>query len=535
MTTQSLPKQLKTVGFIDTNVGRFDYKGVIGEGGNSNVFLYSHLKHEFAIKFLKQDSEDSKITRFKDEYFCGAQMPTHKNVVKYYHLDKIKVAEIDYYVIIMKRYARSVKKDYANQESAETYYDSMRKFFTALYNGIRFIHHHEIIHRDLKPENVFVDEINDTYVIGDFGISKFDDDVYARFSRTQDGERLANFKFSAPEQSSNTYEVTKSSDIYSFGQLLQYFGTGDVSKGPGRAPLLFRNESEFLTILDKVINKCIMHNPSDRFSSMEDIKIFFDTESEAFKNQEKMREQSKRDSERWLFLHDLDDAIVHSIPHINRLAKISTENDISQFLSNVDALIMDEERKDHLWMIDSTGGDLNYHGAILKSGRLYNVMYGVFAHQITIDEIYAYNDRNYPYKNFFIVLTHGMPQFEYSDINDLSKYKTRGNTTSKVDYAIEWRGHYLDPDDVRNQYVRIEGETYAVNRDEFKDTYRFIKRDAFLVVPTGTPSSHMNDRSVATDLIAASVINPSGLTISDVDSYLYKIRRYYESWIRDAL
>ncbi|HHS8644328.1 TPA: protein kinase domain-containing protein [Klebsiella pneumoniae] len=535
MTTQSLPKQLKAVGFIDTNVGRFDYKEVIGEGGNSNVFLYSHLNHEFAIKFLKKDSDDSKITRFKDEFFCVAQMPTHKNVVKYYHLDKVKVAEVDYYVIIMKRYARSVKKDYANQESVEKYNDSMRKIFTALYNGIRHIHHHEIIHRDLKPENVFVDEINDTYVIGDFGISKFDDDVYARFSKTQDGERLANFKFSAPEQSSNTYEVTKSSDIYSFGQLLQYFGTGDVTKGPGRASLLFRDESEFLTILDKVINKCIMHNPNDRFSSMEDIKIFFETESESFKNQEKLREQSKKDSDRWLFLHDLDDAIVQSIPNINRVAKISTEEDISLFLLNVDALIMDEERKDYLWMIDSTGGDLNYHGSILKSGRLYNVMYGDYVHQITIDEIYAYNDRNYPYKNFFIVLTHGMPQFEYSDINDLSKYKTRGNISSKVDYAIEWRGHYLDPDDVRNQYVRIEGETYSVNRDEFKDTYRFIKRDAFLVVPTGTPSSHMNDRSVATDLIEASVINPSGLTITEVDSYLNRIRGYYESWIRNAL
>ncbi|MGS3712273.1 hypothetical protein ACB252_08530 [Klebsiella pneumoniae] len=70
MTTQSLPKQLKAVGFIDTNVGRFDYKEVIGEGGNSNVFLYSHLNHEFAIKFLKKDSDDSKITRFKDEFFA---------------------------------------------------------------------------------------------------------------------------------------------------------------------------------------------------------------------------------------------------------------------------------------------------------------------------------------------------------------------------------------------------------------------------------------------------------------------------------
>ena len=66
MTTQSLPKQLKAVGFIDTNVGRFDYKGVIGEGGNSNVFLYCHLKQELAIKFVKQEREESKITAFKE-------------------------------------------------------------------------------------------------------------------------------------------------------------------------------------------------------------------------------------------------------------------------------------------------------------------------------------------------------------------------------------------------------------------------------------------------------------------------------------
>lgn len=226
---------------------------------------------------------------------------------------------------------------------------------------------------------------------------------------------------------------------------------------------------------------------------------------------------------------------MRSIPHINRIGKITSSIDITSFLSSIDSTISSDSTKDSLWMIMSDGGDLNYNGTKIIKDTHVEVDYGGYATEINIDSIYVYYDSHYHHKNFFIVTTTSMPPFVFSDITDLTKKKTRSNIASSEDHCIEWRGYHLDPDDVRNKYVNIEGVTYSVNREEFRDITRVIRRDAFLIVPVGTPSSHMNDRSVATDLINACLTNPNGLVKADVDLYLNRIRGHYQSWIRNSL
>lgn len=532
---ESIASQIKKIGFIDTNVGRFEYKGVIGEGGNSNVFLFSRSGHDFAIKILKQNEDEQKIKRFKDEFFCVSQMPSHKNIVKYYHLDKVVVNDAEYFIIVMKPYEKTIKKEFAIQDSAEEYRDGMKRLFFSLYNGIKHIHDNEVIHRDIKPENIFYDKDMDAYVIGDFGISKFDDLLYARSSETRDGERLANYKFSAPEQSSGAFDVSKASDIYSLGQVLQYFGTGDVSKGTGRKPLLYTDDFEFISILDKVIEKCIMHDPHKRFSNLDEIKYFCENESERAKERNRAIERRQEESRNWGFLYEFEREIVKAVPSIDGVERVTSERDISIFLSGINSIIKPDGMEGYLWMVESTGADLNYHGSELNKGRYYNVMYGSSLHEISIDAINAYYDRYHPYKNFFIVFTNGMDPFAFCDLNDVSKIKSRGSVSSLIDFAIKWRGYHLDPDDVKNQYVKIEGVTYEVNRNEFEHVYRFINKNAFLIVPKGTPSTHMHDRAVATDLISACVSNHGFLKEADVETYLSRIRHHYQEWIVNAL
>lgn len=535
MSAKSISSLLKAKQWIDTNVGRFEFKKEIGEGGNSNVFLFSKSGHDFAIKFLKPSHDHSKTDRFKDEFFCVSQMPSNENIVQYYHLDKIQVDDVDYFIIIMKRYSRSLKNDFANKNSADEYEKDVRKLFKHLFNGLRHIHNHGVVHRDLKPENIFIDGATDSYVIGDFGISRFDDEFFARLSQTREGERLANFKFSAPEQSSGNHKVTVRSDIYAFGQIMQFFSTGDVSKGSGREKLLYSNDSEFIAILDEIIGKCIMHNPNDRFSSMGDIAEYYSSKLESNKKQLEAQSRHRIESEMWGFLHEFDDAIARSVPHINRVEKLTSNIDIALFLSCIDNTISSETTKNALWMIKSNGGDLNYRGATLKQDKQFDINYGGCITEVNIDSIYVYYDSHYIYNNFFIVITDNMPSFEFNDITDLSKTKTRNNIESNDDYCIQWNGYCLDPNDVRNKYIKIEGVTHRVNHEEFRDVYRLIKRDAFLVVPTGTPSSHMNDRSVATDLISSCLTNQNGLITTDVDIYLRRIRSHYDSWIRNGM
>ncbi|WP_260603634.1 hypothetical protein, partial [Enterobacter hormaechei] len=81
MSAQSISSLLKANKWIDTNVGKFEFKEDIGEGGNSNVFLFSNSGHDFAIKFLKPNNDHRKTDRFKDEFFCVSQMPSNKHIV----------------------------------------------------------------------------------------------------------------------------------------------------------------------------------------------------------------------------------------------------------------------------------------------------------------------------------------------------------------------------------------------------------------------------------------------------------------------
>lgn len=89
----SLVSYIKSHG-IDTNVGKFEFIKILGEGGNSYVYLFKKNDKQFVIKFLKSDVNSKKIERFKDEYFALAQLPSNKGIIEQYHLDKVKIEEI---------------------------------------------------------------------------------------------------------------------------------------------------------------------------------------------------------------------------------------------------------------------------------------------------------------------------------------------------------------------------------------------------------------------------------------------------------
>jgi serine/threonine protein kinase len=109
-------------------------------------------------------------------------------------------------------------------------HDDVLPVFSQILNGMDPAHLQGVIHRDLKPENILCDSAK-TSSGSQISISR----VLRRRSytrvETQEGERLANFQYAAPEQRVRGRPVTFQADIYAFGLILNQMFTGEILQG----------------------------------------------------------------------------------------------------------------------------------------------------------------------------------------------------------------------------------------------------------------------------------------------------------------
>ncbi|KYP87353.1 hypothetical protein WB91_21700 [bacteria symbiont BFo1 of Frankliniella occidentalis] len=534
MDITDLIKKLKSSKNINTLVGEFSFDKQIGEGGNSNVCLYKKNDLDFAVKFFSKGTENSsKEKRFIDEYFGMAQIPSHPNIAEYLHLDTVSVDGERFYIIIMKLYKSALKETLKDENEKSVYSDKLKCLFEDLLNAIEHLHAHGIIHRDIKPQNILIDRLTDRYVISDFGISKFNPESIAKEAETRVGERLANYRYCSPEQRGSKVPASFSSDLYSFAQVIQEYATGDTNLGGGRTQVKFQ-DVEFLRIVDKVIVRCLMHNPQERFSNVSELKKFMITESDVYKSQVKYQEQENQTNENWNYLHKLHHAIAKGFPKINKIGEIKDPSKMVRFLENIDETIQSKEYKDNLWMIQSDGGDLNYYGVKHIAENEFEINYGCFIHQARIRKILVHYDDVRPYRNYFILIIDSMPHFDYVETHDTSLIKTRSYRPAKIDESVVWNGYHLDPQDAQNIYIDIEDTVYENNRDTFRKIHRFVAPEALFVSPTNVIDYRVRQNDLAETLLASCTRDDTLSRESDRE-YWNAVGGHYTSWIASRL
>lgn len=270
----SLVKFFKKNSMFQTDVGLFEFERDLGLGGNANVLKFKRGGQAYAIKFIPHGDE-SKLSRFRDEFFCAAQIPTHRNVVKTYHFDRATIEETDYSLIVMKFYDDTLHKlGHVVDESSEKRVAKGSHLFKDLLTGLHHLHAHHIIHRDIKPQNIFFDAETNSYVIGDLGIAHFKDEAFVKEATTKPTDRLANYLFSAPEQVDSKNKITAAADIYSLAQVMQWYFTGKTIRGLGRPRFSSGASGEFLSILDGFADKALRNEPTARFQSIDEIANF---------------------------------------------------------------------------------------------------------------------------------------------------------------------------------------------------------------------------------------------------------------------
>lgn len=266
-------------GVIKLALGKFSELKEIGQGGNGLVYSANYCGHEVALKVLvnkfKGNSGKTKINRFLAEYFNILLIKENKGLVRYFNYDTLIVEQeqeyFNYPVIVMKLYKGSL----ASIDSEKTKSD-LEELFEFLITTVGMLHNSGVVHRDLKPENILFDD--DGYVLADFGIASYNPNMFKVGGKTKRTERIANRLFSAPEQELGGTTAHQTMDIYAIGQILQWYATGQTHRGTDRKKI--STVFEDVKIIDEVVERCLNHDPSNRFQSINEISFFVKTSNE---------------------------------------------------------------------------------------------------------------------------------------------------------------------------------------------------------------------------------------------------------------
>lgn len=414
----------------------------IGEGGNGLVYSGLLNGQELAIKFLVEES-NRKLVRFKAEYFNINLINRNKSIISYIDYDEITVNEKVFPIIIMKKYDGSLKSLKKDMEINEK---ELFRFYDFLINTLILIHTQGIIHRDLKPENILID--NNEYVLSDFGIASYNEEMFSYMAETQEKERLGNYNFSAPEQVYGGIEAKNTMDIYALGQLCQWFVFNETHKGTRRRCFTeVLGNTDKIEVLDDVINKCLANNADKRYQTIEEIVEDFNM---------KIEKKRKADPFDEMFL--LSDAIRASEPEAYRKIKCVEDN------TTLKKLICNLKSKDFknnsLWF---NAGDAN--NDITRLAYLEENKILLNQRELFIEKVYLYsNDNLY---DDLIILQAKTDKIEYYNIN--------GEQSSHITIIDDI--YHVKPESTESGYVKINGEVVRVSevKQDYRDRYNTIR------------------------------------------------------------
>ena len=249
---------------------RWEVKKPLREGGQAHTFIVTDLRgsgdEQYVLKRLKNPK---RVSRFKNEIEAIRNL-SHDNILRLIDFD-LEV-EKPYLVTEFCKGGSLAESSHFGQDSPV----QTLKLFQDICAGVAFAHSQGIIHRDIKPDNIFLREISESPVVGDFGICLLEK-TDERMTLTEEavGPRL----YMAPEVEDGRLDKVKPEvDCYSLGKLLYWLLSGGkmFSREKHRevkCDLTGRDEDSilgwnniYMEHVNRLLDKMINHNPSDRFS-----------------------------------------------------------------------------------------------------------------------------------------------------------------------------------------------------------------------------------------------------------------------------
>ncbi len=210
-------------------VKQFIIVKLIAKGGMGSVYLAydEKLKRNVAIKTIRSEyiKEAATQQRFKQEAQILSQI-NHPSICQIY--DYIDYDDGDMLVLELVDGITLTNINLSDQEKLEV--------FIQIATALETAHKKDVIHRDLKPDNIMY-TANKKIKVLDFGIAKSTvmekPNIYLEEPKLTDNDKpitkmgtlMGTLLYMSPEQAQGN-EITKASDIYSFGIIMQEILTG---------------------------------------------------------------------------------------------------------------------------------------------------------------------------------------------------------------------------------------------------------------------------------------------------------------------
>jgi serine/threonine-protein kinase len=265
---------------IGKTVSHYQILEKLGGGGMGVVYKAydSRLSRHVALKFLS--SELSHNESAKNRFIREAQAASaldHPNICNVHEIDQTEDGQL---FICMTLYeGDTLKKKIQNSPLP---IDEVIRISSQLAQGLVRAHAAGIFHRDLKPANIMLDTVGDLKIV-DFGLAK----LSSQQDLTREGTTIGTVAYMSPEQAKGQPSDHRT-DIWSFGVILYELLTGELPfKGDYDQAIIYsilNEEAESLMNLRNdvpiellnIVTRCLMKDPKDRYSSMDDIVLILD-------------------------------------------------------------------------------------------------------------------------------------------------------------------------------------------------------------------------------------------------------------------
>lgn len=447
----------------------------LGQGGSGFVWLAKDEDgNEVAIKYMDPSKVSSDTSRrFRNEMiFCLRS--SHRNVLQIKDFGEVNAEGKRTLFYVMPRYdstlREAMKKPIPSADALAV--------FEKILDGVEAAHIQRVWHRDLKPENILLSADLADVRVADFGIAHFEQrDLYAD-AETKVGDRLANYRYAAPEQRDPKAHKNHLVDIFALGLMLNEIFTGEVPQGSS-----YRKIGEAApehAYLDGVAEQMIRQQPGERPESVAEVRKLLRDSNPATRSR-------RAESSTVLFSRRFGEAF----PGVRGTRLFNEPLEAIERLEILlrQPLIVGNQTAIWWWR----NGDMHIESVTVPEPGMI-LMDG---HELIVDRVAAVNARSY-YQQF--VYLEGRAA-EPSGLNDYSHVSVEVNTFgfAREEFGI-YRGHAITRAEYDDGSAVIDGK--PVRFEESPELrVRYLTPWNILIAPVDSPINNTSFDGTRDDLM----------------------------------